>query len=305
MSRTDAVCHARRATACPCGGPASSCAEVLDGVWLLLVGRAPHSRVTLPQGPRPLDMVAVSHCRRGICLARHGEVNEVICPGESFALRLAGQERVDLETDFEGAIVLVNPDRLAGASRSSLEEFDVDLEGLGSVLRGGGSGFRRLQGVPRVAHVLVELMDSSAGERGGCRRLKVIELLRELSVVGRANAGSEEPRSVGRANHERVAYRAQAIMTGNLETPVTIPALARACETSPTVLKQAFREVIGVPVYTWYRSYRIHEAARLLEDRERSIADVAAEVGYSNPSKFTKAFAACMGKTPSQWRASL
>lgn len=305
MSRASDACRNRRQGACPCGGSASSCVEVLDGVWLLMVGGTPHARVTLPQGPNPLDMVAVCHCRRGICLARHGEVNEVICPGESFSLRLVGQGSIDLETDFEGAVVLVNPDRLAGDSRAALEEFDVDLDGLASALWTRGSGFRRLERTPRVAHVLVELMDSSDGERGGYRRLKVIELLRELSLGASSGSSAEEPRSVGRANHERVAYRAQAIMTGNLEEPVTIPALARACETSPTVLKQAFREVIGVPVYTWYRSYRIHEAARLLEDRARSIAEVAAEVGYSNPSKFTKAFVACMGTTPSQWRASL
>ena len=35
-----------------------------------------------------------------------------------------------------------------------------------------------------------------------------------------------------------------------------------------------------------------------------TVAQVAAEVGYSNPSKFAKAFSTCLGMTPHEWRSS-
>ena len=34
----------------------------------------------------------------------------------------------------------------------------------------------------------------------------------------------------------------------------------------------------------------------------RSIASIAADVGYANPSKFSHAFCSCMGTTPSTWK---
>ena len=44
-------------------------------------------------------------------------------------------------------------------------------------------------------------------------------------------------------------------------------------------------------------------AAEALLESDLPIAEVAASVGYSNPSKFAKAFADTMGSTPREWRA--
>ena len=59
-----------------------------------------------------------------------------------------------------------------------------------------------------------------------------------------------------------------------------------------------------MPIYTWYREYRVRLAADALLESGRPIAEVAASVGYSNPSKFTKAFTDTMGTTPREWRAA-
>ena len=91
-------------------------------------------------------------------------------------------------------------------------------------------------------------------------------------------------------------------MMGNLATPITITTLATMCGTSPTVLKEAFRETFGQPIYQWYRAYRIKQAAETLKTTDLAIAEVASSVGYANPSKFTKAFSDTMGETPHAWR---
>ena len=57
-----------------------------------------------------------------------------------------------------------------------------------------------------------------------------------------------------------------------------------------------------MPVYEWYRRFRMLRAAELLRVGSDSISDVARAVGYNNASKFAQAFCACMGATPSAWR---
>lgn len=103
--------------------------------------------------------------------------------------------------------------------------------------------------------------------------------------------------------HVRVALLARREMVRDMSSPKTIPTLAAICDTSPTVLKQAFRETFGMPIYSWYKEYRVRLAAETLLSTDASIAEVAASVGYSNPSKFTRAFTQTMGVTPRIWRA--
>ncbi len=108
--------------------------------------------------------------------------------------------------------------------------------------------------------------------------------------------------------HDRrmaVAQHARMLMTADITRTITIGELAESCGVSPTKLKECFKECFGQPIYSWYRAYRIHRACDILRDHpDQSIAQAAAEVGYANPSKFSKAFSDTMGMTPYAWRAS-
>lgn len=114
--------------------------------------------------------------------------------------------------------------------------------------------------------------------------------------------GEGEP--ARRAARRGVAYGARDAMGASLAEPLTIPELACACRTSPTVLKEAFRDEFGVPVYEWYRRLRMLRASELLGAGAAAIGSVAAQVGYSNASKFARAFTDCMGVSPSAYRAT-
>lgn len=106
----------------------------------------------------------------------------------------------------------------------------------------------------------------------------------------------------GRVARREIAYGARQAMDGNVSRPLTIPQLADACSTSPTVLKESFREEFGLPVYEWYRRLRMLRASELLCEGAAAVGEVAREVGYANPSKFARAFSDCMGAAPSAYR---
>lgn len=104
--------------------------------------------------------------------------------------------------------------------------------------------------------------------------------------------------------HVELTRQAMEIMTSNVRTPLTIAQISHECNVSPTLLKQTFKAIVGVPVYQWYRSHRLERACALLSETELPIAQISAAVGYSNSSKFAKAFREETGLSPREWRAT-
>ena len=186
--------------------------------------------------------------------------------------------------------------------------FDLDVDALFARLAGGAHR-ATLSESAEASHVFTELYAAMPHARQSYLRLKTLELLDVCMRIGQGHAAGTVP-AVARSNvadrHVAIAYKAQDIMTRDLTRRVTIDELARECGTSQTLLKQAFRESFGMSVYAWLKEYRIQQACDLIsENRDRSIGSIAAEVGYSNPSKFSRAFCDCMGMTPYAWRKTL
>lgn len=98
--------------------------------------------------------------------------------------------------------------------------------------------------------------------------------------------------------------KAIELMSSNIQNPLTITQIAAECHTSPTMLKQTFKKVVGAPVYQWYRHHRLDRARILLRTTELPISQIAYGVGYANSSKFSKAFREEFGVSPSKWRTS-
>ncbi|ADK68461.1 transcriptional regulator, AraC family [Olsenella uli DSM 7084] len=250
----------------------------------------------------------VGYCRSGSCevsvrgLSRHVPTGDgFLCP------RGGGREGgVSPAGPFSGAFVLLDPHRLPRQTLVTFEDFEIDTEAL-RLLVSQGPSFRLLGDCLELMRVLGELCCVPRHGALGYLKIKLVELLRDLSSVptygGSRDGGVGAPGVAGaRRTHEQIAHAAQGEMVRNVAQALTIPSLAGRCGVSATVLKESFRETFGIPVYAWYRSYRMHRAADLLLGTSRPISEIALAVGYSNPSKFSRAFCDCMGCPPSAWR---
>ena len=71
---------------------------------------------------------------------------------------------------------------------------------------------------------------------------------------------------------------------------------------SPTVLKKCFKGVYGNSVYAYMKKYRLQMAERLLKENKLTIGEIALQIGYQNPNKFTSAFRTEYGMTPTEYR---
>lgn len=151
------------------------------------------------------------------------------------------------------------------------------------------------------ARILSGFYDIPVGIRGEYYYHLVCELLLYLESI-------EPPRHVhikpfvDRDNVNKVAA-IRNYLVENLETHHTINELAERFDMPVTTLKACFRDVYGDPIFSYMRSYRANKAAVLMIEQPRlRIADIAVQVGYANPSKFSDAFKDVMGCLPSIYR---
>ena len=100
----------------------------------------------------------------------------------------------------------------------------------------------------------------------------------------------------------QLAQDAAQYLQEHLHRHVTIAELCRQFSVSPTHLKQAFKGVFQLPVYTYAKQQKMYAAARRLRTEHCSVSEVAAAYGYDNPSKFAAAFRQVMGVTPKAYQ---
>jgi AraC-like DNA-binding protein len=94
-------------------------------------------------------------------------------------------------------------------------------------------------------------------------------------------------------------------MVEHITEHYTIDELAERFEISPTAMKNCFKRIYGVPIYAYFRTYRLQIAERLLREGKLSVAEIAEKIGYANPNKFTSAFCSEYGMSPTQYKKNV
>lgn len=252
----------------------------------------------------PSDAFIVAYCRMGaLALGANGARLVKVKAGDALLVPPAhGTAVAEAAERTRGVAIAIAPGAVDVAGRNA---FGLDLAALVAKASAAADPMvMRTDAVPSRVCFDLEAMRAN-NEPEGLLRLKAIEILilmQGIVVDGRHRANA---RTSAALHRERIAFGAEALMKRDMSRTMTISELAQAVGVSPTVLKEAFRETFGMPVYAWYRDFRMQRACEMLVDRpQSSIGEIAAEVGYSNPSKFSKAFAECVGVTPRAWRSA-
>lgn len=101
-------------------------------------------------------------------------------------------------------------------------------------------------------------------------------------------------------NSSQIAI-AKSILLDNLVNPPSVERLARLCNLSLSALKSGFKTHYNDTIYGVLRKERLRKAKQLLMEGT-SVTNAASEVGYSNSSKFSKAFKAYYGNSPKHFK---
>lgn len=119
-----------------------------------------------------------------------------------------------------------------------------------------------------------------------------------LTEMMRCLAEGKQP-PLGRADIRRLAdYIRQ-----NCAKPLSMGDFTREIALSQYHLIRLFTRQMGMPPYRYLHTCRVMDAQRLLRATDRTVAEVAFLVGYSDPVNFIRHFRAISGTTPAKYRA--
>lgn len=99
-----------------------------------------------------------------------------------------------------------------------------------------------------------------------------------------------------------IARETRNILCADLSQNHTARELAERFQVAETSLKNYFRGVFGENLSTFLREARMRRAAELLQSSELRVAEIAAQVGYENQSKFAAVFVRRFGCPPLEYR---
>ncbi|MDR1882720.1 MAG: AraC family transcriptional regulator [Prevotella sp.] len=101
-----------------------------------------------------------------------------------------------------------------------------------------------------------------------------------------------------------IVIQFKSLLARHLKTVKSPAQYASMLHLSPSYLNEAVKNITGFPVSYWIQYAVTLEAKRLLFYTEKSISEVAFELGYNDNAYFTRLFAKASGVSPTQFRAN-
>jgi AraC-like DNA-binding protein len=104
------------------------------------------------------------------------------------------------------------------------------------------------------------------------------------------------------SGHSELVRKVRDHVLSHIETCVTTDTLAKLCGMNRTYLCKLFAEETGMTVSQYVTGIKMEEAKRLMDLTPKTIAEIAAYLGYSSQSQFQRVFNKYAGITPGEYR---
>ena len=261
-----------------------------------------HMESVCPYPAQRGELLAIDHCRAGrMEYASSEDTLACAAPGDVRIGRAGAGERLVFPTGhYCGLSVELALDDGAWAAQTQPEPLPESPAELAR--RFHAEKYPRILNPDvQMAHILGELYEAPEKVRLPYLRLKVLELMLCLASTEPPEEAQARPRFC-RTQVEKVR-EIHAFLSENLSDNFTQEELAARFGIPLTTMKSCFKSLYGTSIGAWLTGCRMERAARLLREKaELSVAQIAGNVGYDSPSKFSMAFRRTRGVSPSECR---
>ncbi len=274
--------------------------EVFPGIKLIY--KDVHMHHYEYSSPEQKILLEINHCREGRYEHKIGQQYYYLSAGDMSVSRNAedGTEAFFPTNHYHGISIIIDPEKAPRCLSCFLDDVNVEPHQLMQKFCAKQECFI-IRSTESLEHIFSELYTVPESIRKGYLKIKVLELLLFLSSLDE-RASQAELHSCPQSQ-VRLAKAVCSYVCANMNQHITIEELAIRFQVSPTQIKKSFRNVYGDSVYSYVRTQKMLSAARLLQETDRTVLDIAGECGYDNGSKFSKAFRSVMGMTPRDFRS--
>lgn len=133
-------------------------------------------------------------------------------------------------------------------------------------------------------------------------RIKNLITNRKLMKIVFGNDAQQEPiEEVAQSAESQFIEKFRTIIQGNLgNSDLNVETISHEMGISRAQLYRKIKSITGISPNDIIREARMKRADRLLETTDKSVSEIAYEVGFSSPSYFTKCYREFFGRTPNK-----
>ena len=133
-------------------------------------------------------------------------------------------------------------------------------------------------------------------------RIKNLITNRKLMKIVFGNDAQQEPmEAVAQSAESLFVEKFRTIIQGNLgNSDLNVETISHEMGISRAQLYRKIKSITGISPNDIIREARMKRADRLLETTDKSVSEIAYEVGFSSPSYFTKCYREFFGRTPNK-----
>lgn len=247
------------------------------------------------------DIIQITHCQSGRYECEFSNHTVSYLPEGYFGV--AGTEYLPISFSFPlkryfGVSLVIDRQVLSDETRRMMETIPIDLDKIGTTL-GIEKKWYVNETPPKLQHLFSELYEADESEPMGYFRIKAIELLYYMDQLTQLN-GYDSKYFDKKQIQATKAIREYLIT--HLDEKISLEQLAKNAHLNLSVFHMVFAHIYGDTPYAHLKKYKMNLAAQMLTDGQMKIGDIALELGYSNASKFAKAFQSVYGVLPKDYR---
>ena len=199
-----------------------------------------------------------------------------------------------------GLSLVLDKNSMTEVTRSQLALFQIDISVLEEDLDTAHQWYI-CKTPPSMCHVFAELYAAKEHETSQYFRIKVLELLYHATKLRKEDRVAA---TYYAREHIEIVKRVRKAMLKDLSRSTPLEQFLRGEAISTVTFQTIFKQIYGRSPYAYLKHYRMNSAAVQLRESNESINQIALSLGYSNASKFARAFRDVFGVLPKDYRTA-
>jgi len=114
--------------------------------------------------------------------------------------------------------------------------------------------------------------------------------------------GKQEKKHLFQKEDVEKLHKVALIIEQNIQAPLSIALLSKTSGLNEYKLKKGFKQLYGISMTSYLQNLRMSKAKELLQDTDKTISEIAYELGFSHSQHFHRAFKKTFDTVPSVFK---
>ena len=273
--------------------------QLFDGIQLCFLDF--ETDEVLPSQTFNSEILEITYCRSGRYESEFSDHTVSYLPEGYFSV--AGTVRLPISFSFPlkkymGTSLVVDKQTFSASIDWLLEVMDIDPMQIKRSL--GAETNCYVSSTPaQLEKLFTDLYCSGQAGDVPALRLQALALLR---MIGKQTPADGHSFSYFDKRQIQTVKQILAYLVSHLDEKVSLESLVRQAHMNQSTFYSVFAHIYGESPYSYLKRYKMNLAAQWLLESKMKIGDIALRLGYSNASKFSRAFFSVYGILPKDYR---